>query len=106
MITPILLEAEKMSQNTKHEKMDPKEIAEIMESVSEKIPTLIKGVLDSFFSPEAAANIGKSVAVFRKSLIEGGIPESEAQDMTREYLQTLTKWSNVMRDARINTRDE
>jgi hypothetical protein len=86
--------------------MDPKEIAEIMDSVSEKIPTLIKGVLDSFFSPEAAANIGKSVAVFRKSLIEGGISESEAQDMTREYLQTLTKWSSVMREARINTRDE
>ena len=95
-----------MSQNPKHERMDPKEIAEIMDSVSEKIPTLIKGVLDSFFSPEAAANIGKSVAVFRKSLIEGGISESEAQDMTREYLQTLTKWSNVMRDARINSRDE
>jgi hypothetical protein len=95
-----------MSQNPKHERMDPKEIAEIMDSVSEKIPTLIKGVLDSFFSPEAAANIGKSVAVFRKSLIEGGISESEAQDMTREYLQTLTKWSSVMREARINTRDE
>ncbi len=94
-----------MSQSTKHERMDPKEIAEIMESVSEKIPTLIKGVLDSFFSPEAAANIGKAVAVFRKSLIEGGIPEGEAQEMTREYLQTLTRWSNVMREAR-GRRDE
>jgi len=94
-----------MSQNPKHERMDPKEIAEIMESVSEKIPTLIKGVLDSFFSPEAAANIGKAVAVFRKSLIEGGIPEAEAQEMTREYLQTLTRWSNVMREAR-GRRDE
>jgi hypothetical protein len=94
-----------MSQNSKHERMDPKEIAEIMESVSAKIPTLVKGVLDSFFSPEAAANIGKAVAVFRKSLIEGGIPEAEAQEMTREYLQTLTRWSDVMRAAR-ERRDE
>ena len=95
-----------MSQNAKHERIDPKEIAEIMESVSEKIPTLIKGVLDSFFSPEAAANIGKAVSVFRKSLIEGGIPEEEAQKMTREYLQTLTKWSDVMREARSRGRVE
>ncbi len=95
-----------MSQNPKHERMDPKEIAEIMESVSEKIPTLIKGVLDSFFSPEAAANIGKAVATFRKSLIEGGIPEKEAQEMTREYLQTLTKWSDIMKEARGHRRDE
>jgi len=85
-------------------RMSPKEIAEMMDMVSEKIPTLIRGVLDSFFSPEAAEKIGKSVAAFRKSLIEGGIPEGEAQQMTREYLGTLTRWSDVLREAR--RRDE
>ncbi len=88
----------------RRERMNPKEIAEMMDMVSEKIPTLIKGVLDSFFSPEAAANIGKSVAAFRKSLIDGGIPEAEAQQMTREYLGTLTRWSSILRDVR--RRDE
>ena len=86
--------------------MSPKEIAEMMDMVSDKIPTLIRGVLDSLFSPEAAANIGKSVAVFRKSLIEGGIGESEAQEMTREYLGTLTRWSNVLRETRGRREDE
>jgi len=86
--------------------MDPKEIAEMMDTVSEKIPTLIKGVLDSFFSPEAAANIGKSVATFRKSLIEGGIPEEEAQLVTREYLGTITRWSNILRETRAHRGDE
>ncbi len=89
-----------MDNERKHERPDPKEIAEIMDAVSDKIPTMIKGILSSFFSPEAATNIGTAVAQFRKSLIEGGIPEDEAQDMTREYLRTLTSWSNVLREAR------
>jgi len=89
-----------MSGNHEHERMDPKEIAEIMDAVSEKIPGLIRGVLDSFFSPEAASKIGKSVAEFRKSLIEGGISEAEAQQMTREYLRTLTAWGNLLREVR------
>lgn len=89
----------------RHQRVDPKEIAEIMDMVSDKIPVLIKGVLDSFFSPEAAENIGKSVATFRKSLIDGGIPEDEAQAMTREYLGTLTRWSSIMREVRSRRED-
>ncbi len=82
---------------SRHERPSAKEIAEIMDAVSEKIPTLIKGVMDSFYSPEAAAQLGKSVATFRKNLIEGGIPEDEAMAMTKQYLSTLTNITNVMR---------
>lgn len=83
-----------------HGRPNAEEIAEIMEMVSTQLPGLIRGVLDSLFSPEAAANMGKAVAEFRKSLIEGGIPEDEAMAMTREYLSTLTKWSNVIKEVR------
>jgi hypothetical protein len=74
----------------------PEDIAEILDTVSTRIPMLIRNVMDSFFSPEAAGNIAKSVAEFRKTLIEGGIPEEEAMRMTREYLQTLTNWKGMM----------
>jgi len=79
---------------------DPKEIAEIFDNISAKIPGLIRGVLDSLFSPEAAANMGKAVAEFYKTLKEGGIPEQEAIDMTRDYLSTLTHWSEGLKGAR------
>ena len=79
---------------------DPEDIAKMLEIVSDKIPAMIKGILESFFSPEAAANMGKAVAEFRKTLIEGGISEEEAMDMTREYLRTLTNWQGMMKEAR------
>ena len=88
----------------KHE--DAEEVAEIFEVLATQIPSMIRGILDSLFSPEAAANMGKAVAEFRKSLIEGGIPEDEAMVMTRDYLGTLTKLSNVMREARGHRRDK
>ncbi|GAG23261.1 unnamed protein product, partial [marine sediment metagenome] len=54
------------------------------------------------FSVEAASNMGKAVAEFRKNLIEGGIPEEEAMEMTRDYLGTLTSWSKMMREVRVS----
>ena len=83
-----------------HGPPNPEDIASIMEAVSTQLPWMIKGILDSFFSPEAAANIAKAVAEFRKNLIEGGIPEDEAMSMTREYLSTLTNWSKIVREVR------
>jgi hypothetical protein len=83
----------------RREKMDPKDIAELMDSISTKIPTLIKGVMESFYSPETAAQMGRAVAEFRKSLLDGGIPEGEAIEMTKQYMSTLTNLSKVMRST-------
>ena len=66
----------------------PEEIGALLEVVSDKVPSMIKGIMESFFSPQAAANVAKSVTEFRKTLIEGGISEEEAMEMTREYLRT------------------
>jgi hypothetical protein len=79
---------------------DATEVAEIFEVLSTGVPNMIKGIVNGLFSPEAAGNMGKAVAEFRKSLIEGGIPEDEAMEMTREYIGTLTNWSKVMKDVR------
>ena len=82
----------------RHERMPkPEEISAILASVSKEIPGLVKGILDSFFSPEAAADVGKAVATFYKNLKEGGIPEEQALAMTKDYLGTLTKWSEALK---------
>jgi len=83
----------------RYEPTDAQEVAEIFETLSTKIPDMLNGILGSLFSPEAAGNMGKAVAEFRKSLIEGGIPEDEAMVMTRSYLGTLTNWKNVVQDT-------
>ena len=89
-----------MSDN-KHDIPKPEEISGILAAVSKELPGLVKGILDSFFSPEAAANMGKSVATFYKTLKEGGIPEDQALSMTKDYLGTLTKWSESMKGMKF-----
>jgi len=81
----------------KHEMPKPEEISALLASVSKELPGLVKGILDTFFSPQAAADIGKAVAAFYKNLKEGGIPEEQALAMTKEYLGTLTKWSEALK---------
>ena len=88
----------------------PEDIAEILDTVSDKVPKMIKGIISAFFSPEAAKDMAKSVADFRKTLIEGGIPEDEAMRMTREYMQTVTNWKGMVNEFKVgehhNYRDE
>jgi hypothetical protein len=79
----------------------PEEISGILAAVSKELPGLVKGILDSFFSPEAAADMGKAVATFYKTLKDGGIPEDQALSMTKDYLGTLTKWSETLKGMRI-----
>ena len=87
----------------------PEDIAYILDTVSDKVPSMIKGIIGAFFSPEAAKDMAKSVAEFRKTLIEGGIPEDEAMKMTREYMQTVTNWKGMVNEFKVgehNYRDE
>jgi len=77
----------------------PEEISGILAAVSKELPGLVKGILDAFFSPEAAADMGKAVATFYTTLKEGGIPEEQALSMTR-----LSRNPNKM--ERIHERNE
>jgi hypothetical protein len=93
-----------MTEHRKHRKEfmeNPEDLAEILDTVSDKVPKMIRGIIDSFFSPEAARNMAKSVAEFRKTLIDNGIPEDEAMKMTREYMQTITNWKGMMKEGRF-----
>ena len=92
-----------MSDHRRHKDFveSPEDIAEILDTVSEKVPKMIKGIIGAFFSPEAAKDMAKSVAEFRKTLIEGGISETDAMDMTREYMRTVTNWKNVVGDIKV-----
>ena len=53
----------------KHEMPDPEELSALLAAVSKEVPGLVKGILDAFFSPDAAANIdaGPGSVVYRPS---------------------------------------
>lgn len=66
-----------------------KEIAELLEITSKKIPELINGIIQSFYSQEAATNIGKAVGSLYKELVESGIPQDVAMNMAKDYMFSL-----------------
>jgi hypothetical protein len=85
----------------KHDMPKPEEISGILAAVSKELPGLVKGILNALFSPEAAADMGNAVATFYKTLKEGGIPEEQALSMTKDYLGTLTKWSETLKGMNL-----
>jgi len=88
-----------------HEMPKPEEISGLLAAVSKELPGLVKGILDSFFSPQAAEDMGKSVATFYKTLKDGGIPEDQALIMTKDYLGTLTRWSESLKGMKFGTQE-
>jgi len=65
------------------------DLREILSIVSEKVPSLLKGLRDILYSPEAAENMAGAVATFYKKLVEAGIPPEEAMDMAKGYMVNL-----------------
>lgn len=66
-----------------------KEIGELLEEVSTKVPKLIHGVIESLYSAEAGKNMGQAVGNLYKELVESGIPPEEALKMAKDYMLSL-----------------
>jgi hypothetical protein len=66
-----------------------KEIGELLDQVSSKVPKLIDSLMGSLFSAEAGKKMGQAVGNLYKELIEAGVPREEALQMARDYMVTL-----------------
>lgn len=66
-----------------------KEIGELLDTVSDKIPKLISGIVSSLYSAEAGTNMGKAVGNLYKELLESGLPEDVALEMAKNYMISL-----------------
>lgn len=78
---------------------DVEELKEVLSVVSDKVPALIKGLVQSVFSAEAAADMGKAAATYYKELKAGGIPDEVAIKMTQDYIGTFTRISEFIKSA-------
>lgn len=65
------------------------EISQMLDAVTEKIPKMIKEIMNSFYSEESGIQMGKAVASMYKELVDSGIPEDEALKMAKDYLNTI-----------------
>jgi len=66
-----------------------KEIGELLDEVSTKVPKLILGVMQSLYSAEAGKSMGQAIGNLYKELIEAGIPQDEALKMAKDYMLSL-----------------
>ncbi len=66
-----------------------KEIGELLEEVSTKVPRLISSLISTLYSAEAGKQMGQAVGNLYKELVESGIPHEDALQMAKDYIQTL-----------------
>ncbi len=79
--------------------LDVEEFREIITLFSDKVPGLVKGLVTSIFSEDAARGMAKAGATYYQELKAGGIPDDVAVQMTKEYLGTFTKMSEMFRSS-------
>jgi len=89
-----------MSEEKRHKHESPEDIAEILSVVSDKVPSLIKGLVGAVFSEESARNMAKAAATYYKELKAGGFPDDLALKMTQDYVGLFTKIGDVIKAAR------
>jgi len=65
------------------------DLAKVLDVVSDKIPSMLRGLRNVLYSTEAADNMAGAVAAFYTKLVDAGIPKEEAMDMAKGYMINL-----------------
>lgn len=81
------------------EKIPTQEIGELLDMVTQKLPGLIREIVATFYTEEAAANLGKAVGTFYRQLIDAGFPEEHAMGLTMEYINILM---SLLREFKVD----
>ncbi len=68
---------------------DPEQIKDIIRAVGEDIPALLNAVKDALYSPESAKQFAESIGTFYTELLNQGVPEEMATEMTEKYASSL-----------------
>ena len=74
---------------------DIDDLKEILGVVTDKVPSLLKGLRNVLYSKEAAENMADAVATFYTKLVDAGIPKDQAMEMTRGYMINLRDISSL-----------
>ncbi len=61
---------------------DAKSVREILDVVSERMPTLVKGINEAMYTPETMENMAKSLATYYRTLVDAGMDREMADRLT------------------------
>lgn len=78
---------------------DVEELREVLNVISEfleKLPGLVKQIIDIIFSRDIGEKVGASVGAFYKQLLEAGVPKEEALKLTVEFYETTMSVSKLI----------
>jgi hypothetical protein len=65
---------------------DAKDLSEILDVVSTKMPDMLTNLLKTVYSVEAGRNVGQAVGSLFKELVDAGIPREMALKMASDYM--------------------
>lgn len=74
---------------------DAQEVKEILEAVSEHVPKLLNEITEALFSPEKSEQFGEAVAKFYKSMIDAGMDEEKAFQLTQKFMDSSSPGSMI-----------
>ncbi|UCE44692.1 MAG: hypothetical protein JSU93_04580 [Methanobacteriota archaeon] len=83
---------------------DADEVREILEVVSVEIPKLLESLSKQMYDPSNAENMGKSLAQFYKQLVDAGMDEAKAAQLTEKYM-TSTSIGGIIGQALSGGKD-
>lgn len=72
------------------DKPDAKELKEILGVVSTEIPKLLESISNMIYNKDNAENFGKSVAVFYKQMVDSGMDQKQAFELTQKYMTNFS----------------
>ncbi len=72
------------------------QFGEVFAVLGDKVPALLRGVIDILYSPEAGRRIGQSAGAFYKELTEAGIPPDRALQLAEAYLAPLRMLNSMV----------
>ncbi len=67
---------------------DIQELREVLEVVSEKVPKLIKEIVDAVYNNQDPDEYGRSVASFYKQLTDAGMDPEQAYRLTEKFMDS------------------
>lgn len=86
-------------------KSDVEEMREVFAILSEQLPKLLEAVTKVLYNAQEGEKFGASVAGFYKSLKAAGMSNTEAFELTKEYMSTISL-GGLLKMVMGNARDD
>ena len=67
---------------------DAQELKEVLDAVSQTVPKLLNEITEALFSAEKSEQFGMAVAKFYKSMVDAGMDEDKAFELTNKFMDS------------------